>query len=254
MPIKSMQTDTNDVYLALQGIKIKDAEDSELSNKLGIVYWMIGLRPQHFPTKEQDSYFFNYLRKNFPNKTTNEIVIAFDKAINGKLDIEDVKCYDQFTLEYFCRIFNAYRKWSSNLFKELPNKETKQIENMPEVTEKEMKEDIEYFRNKVVNERLSINFIPTYLYDYCEKLKLIKLSKLEKFALIDKAKQFKKDQLKLKASSFNKDDIAEYNSFCHLLEKGFIKDSLEMNNIINLAKKIAFIDYAKKYNNTTTEI
>jgi hypothetical protein len=74
---------------------------------------------------------------------------------------------------------------------------------------------------------------------------MYKLSKLERIAIFDKAKDYRKQQLKEIASSFSKEDIANYNYFCHKLEVGFEKDSQELYNLKNLAKKIAFIDYAK---------
>jgi hypothetical protein len=237
-----MQIDT--VKQALEGLKISEASDKELSQKFGIVYWMIGLRPKHFPTAEQDQFLFNYIRTNYPNKTVNELIIAFDKAINGLLDIDDIKCYDQFTLEYFCRIFNSYRRWLKNFSNE--NIKQQEIKALPmaETTEQEMKEDIQYY----LNSDLNINFIPPYLFDYLERLGMYKLSKLERIAIFDKAKDYRKQQLKEIASSFSKEDIANYNYFCHKLEVGFEKDSQELYNLKNLAKKMAFIDYAKNNN------
>lgn len=237
-----MLTDTVDkVKEALSGTKIQDATDKELSERFVMIYWMIGLRPQHFPTAEQDKFLFNYIRSNFAKRTTTELVLAFDRAINGVLDIDEVKCYDQFTLEYFCRIFNAYRKWAYNLSKEVTKPQEYKSLPMTETTEQEMREDIEYYMGRELN----IKFIPPYLYDYLERLNLHKLSKDEKIAVFDRAKNYRKHELKEFAQSFAKEDIANYNYFCHKLETGFEKDSQELYNLKNLAKKMAFIDYAK---------
>jgi hypothetical protein len=246
-----MLTDTvNQIKSALSGLKIEDASDKELSEKFVLIYWMIGLRPQHFPTAEQDQFLFNYIRVNFAKRTTSELVLAFDKAINGVLDIEEVKCYDQFTLEYFCRIFNAYRKWSYHIAKETTKPQEYKSLPMAETSEQEMREDI----NDYLQRDLNINFIPPYLYDYLERLNIHKLSKDEKIAVFDKAKEYRKNQLKEDAGSYHKEDIANYNYFCHKLENGFEKDSQELFNLKNLAKKMAFIDYAKNYNATKTKI
>lgn len=245
MPTKNMLTVTVEkVKEALSGTKIEDATDKELSERFVLIYWMIGLRPQHFPTAEQDKLLFNYIRINFAKRTTTELVLAFDRAINGVLDVDDVKCYDQFTLEYFCRIFNAYRKWVFNLSKEIQKPEEYKSLPMAETTEQEMREDIEYY----LKGDLNIKFIPPYLYDYLERLNLHKLSKEEKIAVFDKAKNYRKFELKEFAQSYDKADIANYNYFCHKLETGFEKDSQEMFNLKNLAKKMAFIDYAKNIN------
>jgi len=245
-----MLTDTvNKVKEALSANKIADASDHELSEKFVLVYWMIGLRPQHFPTAEQDQFLFNYIRSNFGSRTTNEIVLAFDRAINGVLDVDDIKCYNQFTLEYFCRIFNAYRKWVFNLSKEIEKPQEYKSLPMAETTEQEMREDIDYY----LKSDLNIRFIPPYLYDYLERLNIHKLSKEEKIAVFDKAKTYRKFELKEFAQSYTKEDIANYNYFCHKLETGFDKDSEELHYLKNLAKKMAFIDYAKNYNTSKTK-
>jgi hypothetical protein len=245
-----MLTDTvNKVKEALSANKIADASDHELSEKFVLVYWMIGLRPQHFPTAEQDQFLFNYIRVNFAKRTTSELVLAFDRAINGVLDVDDIKCYDQFTLEYFCRIFNAYRKWVFNLSKEIEKPQEYKSLPMAETTEQEMREDIDYY----LKSDLNIRFIPPYLYDYLERLNIHKLSKEEKIAVFDKAKTYRKFELKEFAQSYTKEDIANYNYFCHKLETGFDKDSEELHYLKNLAKKMAFIDYAKNNNTSKTK-
>ena len=245
-----MLTDIADkVRDALGGLKIKDATDKELSERFTLIYWMIGLRPQHFPTPEQDKFLFSYIRDNFGSRTTTELILAFDRAINGVLDIDDVKCYDQFTLEYFCRIFNAYRKWVFNLSKEIQKPQEYKSLPMAETTEQEMREDIEYY----LKSDLNIKLIPPYLYDYLERLNIHKLSKDEKIAVFDKAITYRKFELKEFAQSYDKGDIANYNYFCHKLETGFEKDSQEMFHLKNLAKKMAFIYYAKNINAAKTK-
>ena len=245
-----MLTDiANKVRDALGGLKIQDATDKELSERFTLIYWMIGLRPQHFPTPEQDKFLFTYIRENFGSRTTTELVLAFDRAINGVLDIDDVKCYDQFTLEYFCRIFNAYRKWVFNLSKEIQKPQEYKSLPMAETTEQEMRDDIDEYLKRDLN----INFIPPYLYDYLERLNIHKLTKEEKLEVLERAKTYRKNQLHEIAQSYHKEDIANYNFFCHKLETGFEKDSQELYNLKNLAKKMAFIDYAKNYNASTVK-
>ena len=100
---------------------------------------------------------------------------------------------------------------------------------------------------------LNIRFIPPYLYDYLERLNIHKLSKEEKIAVFDKAKTYRKFELKEFAQSYTKEDIANYNYFCHKLETGFDKDSEELHYLKNLAKKMAFIDYAKNNNTSKTK-
>jgi hypothetical protein len=227
---------------AIQSQKLSEASDKDLSKRFSLIFWMIGLRNHHVPTDEQMILLFKYIRKNYPNRSINELTLAFDKAINNQLDVEDYKPYDQFTLEYFVRIFNAYRKWSAMILKEFEKPIEQKTLPMPETTVKEMQEDInEYLSRKDLN----INFTPPYLFDYAERLGLIKLSKEEKINIYEKAARFRKETLYVQAQSLRKEDMIEYNQFCQMYEGGAknIKGN-EVNLLKNLAKKIAFIDYA----------
>ena len=84
---------------AIESQKLSEASDKDLSKRFSLIFWMIGLRNHHVPTDEQMILLFQYIRKNYPNRSINELTLAFDKAINNQLDVEDYKPYDQFTLE-----------------------------------------------------------------------------------------------------------------------------------------------------------
>lgn len=233
---------------AIQSQKISESTDKDLSKRFSLIFWMIGLRNQHVPTDEQMKMLFQYIRKNFPDRSINEITLAFDKAINNQLEVDDYKPYDQFTLEYFLRIFNAYRKWSYQLLKDFQKPEEPKQLPMPETTKEEMQQDIQEYLNR---KHLNINFVPPYLFDYCERLGLINLTKEQKFEIYEKAADVRKETLYIQAQSMRKEDIIEYNQYCQLLKEGIknIKGT-EVNILKNLSKKIAFIEYAKRINNT----
>lgn len=71
------------------------------------------------PTQEEFDFLKIFILRNYPGHTVDEIRLAFDLAIAGKLDV-DAKCYENFSCEYFGRIMTAYRKWASNEAKNLP--------------------------------------------------------------------------------------------------------------------------------------
>ena len=107
---------------AITGKRILDSTDSEIAKRLSLIYFMIGLRPHHFPTKEEDVFLFSYIRKNYPNTTLDEIYLAFDLAIKNVLDVSDIKCYDQFSIEYFVRIMTGYYRYAKNIISNEPRK------------------------------------------------------------------------------------------------------------------------------------
>lgn len=59
------------------------------------------------PSEEEKFVLLNFIRSNFGNQTPEEIKLAFEWAVSGKLNI-DAKCYENFSCEYFGRIMKAY--------------------------------------------------------------------------------------------------------------------------------------------------
>lgn len=83
------------------------------------------------PTQEEFDFLKIFILRNYPGHTVDEIRLAFDLAIAGKLDV-DAKCYENFSCEYFGRIMTAYRKWASNEAKNLATvTEEPQVEPKP---------------------------------------------------------------------------------------------------------------------------
>jgi len=63
-----------------------------------------------------------FIQKNYGGHTPDEIRLAFDLAVSGELDVEDVKCYENFSPLYFAQIMNAYRIWARHKHKEIKPK------------------------------------------------------------------------------------------------------------------------------------
>jgi hypothetical protein len=68
---------------------------------------LVGLRGNNMPSEEEKFVLLNFIRSNFGNQTPEEIKLAFEWAVSGKLNI-DAKCYENFSCEYFGRIMKAY--------------------------------------------------------------------------------------------------------------------------------------------------
>jgi hypothetical protein len=99
---------TADVILqaqSTQSLRLRNEED--LKQVLRYAMVLVGLRGNNMPTEEEKFVLLNFIRSNFGNQTPEEIKLAFDWAVSGKLNV-DAKCYENFSCEYFGRIMKAY--------------------------------------------------------------------------------------------------------------------------------------------------
>lgn len=102
--------------VALQSKLIQDASFDELKESLRLVMVKLGLRAQNWPNDLEKVVLFDHIRENFGGNRVEEIRLAFEMAIAYKLDLEDVKCYENFSCAYFSLIMTSYQRWSSEAF------------------------------------------------------------------------------------------------------------------------------------------
>ena len=173
-------------------ISVCDATPEQMQVLFAKIYTLIGLRGQHLPTKEHDVFHIQFIKRNYGNRKLAEIYYAFEFAILGKLDLDDVKCYDQFTMEYFSRIMSAYRRYFNQIASvtQLEAKQTTLIDKpiQPTIIEEEIKEWSEIASKTIYH-------FPLYLYDYLVKAGKINLSNEQKFEYLDKAYKFHMNEL-----------------------------------------------------------
>jgi hypothetical protein len=96
---------------ALTGIKLSKIRYEDAKEVLRLVMLKIGLRAANIPVEEDKAILISHIAVNYGNHTLDEIILAFDLAIAGKLGIE-VNCYENFSCLYFSGIMNAYRVWA----------------------------------------------------------------------------------------------------------------------------------------------
>lgn len=220
---------TSSVMQVLMQKRISDASDIEIAQKLSIIYYLIGLRPNHFPTPEEDAFLYGYIRKKYSHKTLEELVLAFELAIDNKLDLEDVKVYDQFTPEYLTRIMNAYKSWLNQLHK---NKKPEKMENEKvTITDEYKLNEIDEWLNK---KDINLWLIPVYLYYYLKDLNFINLTNAEKKLIFKKAKE-------LYFNKIQKEAIESGN--IRSLKTSLEVDESNIERIRNLARKIVVYDF-----------
>lgn len=236
LPVVNMQIDT--VKKALSAKKIAESTDKEISQVLSLIYTIIGLRQQHFPSRTDDVILFTFLRNEYGNKTLDELLLAFNLAIKDELDISDTKVYDQFTCEYLARIMTAYRKWIKKINKEVPPVPKMRFHNSI-TTQEEKQKDIEDWEGR---EKVSIEFIPPYLFDYLVEFEKIFPTRESKWEAMGRAADYRKEQLHTLSMNMRPEDIFSYQAFISMHKEGVYK-GLEIERLKNLGKKIMVFDY-----------
>ena len=101
---------------------IRQLNDEDLKKILRYVMIIVGLRGNNLPTDEEKYVLISFIRSSYANQTLAEIKLAFEMAVAGKFTV-DVKCYENFSCEYFGRIMNAYieyaRQETKNILKQI---------------------------------------------------------------------------------------------------------------------------------------
>lgn len=225
---------------ANQTPKILEISDSELAQQLSVIYFMIGLRPQHFPTPEEDKFLFAYIRTNFGHKGVKEIFLAFDLALKGLLDIEDIKVYDQFSIEYLMRIMNAYRLYCKRQFSEVIKPNVITIEDV-KLTHEDKLEEIQRWKEK---KEIIFKILPTYLHDWLLELNIIEISNKDKLLKYSKATLMRENELRNDAELEN--IKLPYRNFMQWKKDNFVDlPNDEILRIENIYKRIVTFEYLK---------
>jgi len=236
-----MQTDG--IIKILKSKKIIDCSPKEIIEKLSIIYMMIGLRPQHFPTQIEDQMLLTFIKKHFGHKSIDELYLAFELAITGELEIDDVKVYDQFTLEYLMRIMNGYKRWLIIKSREIVDNIKPKELPIPPLTEQDKLQEIEEWRKK---DSINYKLIPLYLYDWMFDYDYINLNDEDKIKLYSRSIKLRENELRNEAELFGGDKTT-YRNFMRMKESNFENISPDEERIINtIFKKIAVFEFLKK--------
>lgn len=98
--------------IALAEKPLRDLTEDDLKNVLRYVFALVGIRGKNLPVDEEKAFLHAYIFKFYGNHTPAEVRMAFDLAIQNRLEVEPT-CYENFSVEYFARIMNAFRKWAA---------------------------------------------------------------------------------------------------------------------------------------------
>ena len=126
LPSEIFRGTANTIIKAQSTQNIRTRSEEDLKQVLRMAMLMVGLRGANMPTDEEKFVLLAFIKSNYGNQTPEEIAIAFEYAVAGKLNT-DCKCYENFSCEYFGRIMNAYIDYA--------RQETKLVKR-PEIEEK----------------------------------------------------------------------------------------------------------------------
>lgn len=137
--------------------KIKELPEIDLRNALKFAMLKVGLRGKNFPEGIEKSVLLTHIFEHYGNHTPDEIRLAFDMAVAGKLSLslDEINCYENFSCLYFSKIMNAYRVWAQQVY-EQHKKPVLEIENKPDIEqiEKEYQEFLKTDLGKQLNPKI----------------------------------------------------------------------------------------------------
>jgi hypothetical protein len=254
--IRQLRTsDETGFEVAIKNAKIKDCSLEEIKQVLRLVIIKTGLRSQNWPTEEEKFVLIEHVIQNFGGHTCQEIKLAFDMAIAGKLhsrnnrgEVQTVNanCYENFSCLYFSTIMNAYRDWANEAFNQLPEKKHLSIEDKKDITDEEMLSWINEWKINI-NLVSDPTLIPESFFPWLEKNNLLVLTKEQKIDyLTNQAVTYRHYQLcqQIKSEGEHsqfKLDLEHFNA----MRQAECFTGIEINRLKDLAKKIAVFDYLK---------
>lgn len=230
----------------MQSKSINDSTDKEIAQELNKIFFLIGLRNQFIPNQDQAKLIVAYIRNNYENRKLDELFLAFDFYIKSYY-CEDVKFYDQFSLQSLNLVMNGYRKYINDLNAKL--REVKPPSPPEQVIPKtDIHQDIEEYLNRTDLSRRNLVLIPTYIFENMLKLGYINQTEKRKVSLYRLATDMYESKLAYEAKDFDKFAIGKLNRFRK--EKSYYFENIDdvtVADIKQLYQKLSVLDEIQKH-------
>lgn len=179
----------------------------DLKNVLKYIMIKTGLRGENYPVELAKDILLEHIVSKFGHHTHEEIKLAFELAIDGKLELkpDEVKHFENFSCAYFSRIMSAYRIWAAKKHKEivkeiLPEPEKEDLNN------KTMQDWWNDVSKRVRHYGMKYHFVSIQLYDWAKESGLIENSGIQKSAMMKLAVESRIAEL---ISKYKMDPAAE---------------------------------------------
>lgn len=230
--------------LALTGKKALDVPIENLKQVLRLAMLKLGIRAKNLPDEEEKQILIQHILEYYGNHTCEEIKLAFDLAIAGKLNI-DVKAYENFSCLYFSQIMIAYREWTKYPMQKVRMKQERLMlpyEHRTGLTDEEM---IEWYNETLesIETCNDYNFLSPILYNWASNNGEFNFSNEKKKDYFNKAIVIER-HLAAERSGRSSMRFNEYQNFLNQEKYGEFNDGTR-KCIENTAKKLLLFDYLK---------
>lgn len=174
MPVWTPSKSGEKFEIALRSVKIANLNSTEpILQALRYVMVLVGLRGNNLPGEHETTILVNYIVQYYGGHTPEEIRLAFEKAISGELDLDDVTCYENFSVLYFSKIMSAYRLWATEQYQHVSIPGREEVPTPTQSIEDLHRGDVEYFYQRIRKGKIPYN-LPDYFKDILVKDGLMK--------------------------------------------------------------------------------
>lgn len=228
--------DAIDFEIVIQGDKIHDSPAEKLKQVLRLVMVKIGLRAINWPSDEEKILLVQHIIQHYGGHTPAEILLAFDMAIAGKLEVE-VNCYENFSCLYVSNIMNTYRAWAKEQHKQI--KPIMLEEKVSQITNQDWWNET---KTQVRNRKLTVEFVPLDLYEWAIKEELINPTKADKWRYLGMAVEYRQAVLYANVSmDSTRENNTIFSEFMRMKNAGAFEGE-EKVKLISLSKKMILFD------------
>lgn len=144
---------------AKEGLQIMQATDQEVLKSLAYVATLVGIKD--LPDKVAKSVLLTSLRRNYETVTCEELVLAFELAVTGKIQA-NIEHFNNLDFKYISGVLNAFKFYKAQFLQY--NQED--VQALPEMTEESKKEKtveaMNYFLERYKQDKNT--FIPAMVY------------------------------------------------------------------------------------------
>jgi hypothetical protein len=229
--------------LAIMQPKIRQSSLDDLKAVLRYAMVKVGLRAQNFPTDDEKAVLLSHVISEYGNHTPDEIRLAFDMSITGRLDLErsEVVCYENFSCLYFSGIMNAYRIWARNQKIETVTKEEIKILEYKEPTDDtEMEAWYNGVKREYLDGKYHFNLLPITLYDYiCRKSEIVNKKEYWQKAMAQRLAMLK-NELQSATREFERAQIKESIKYIESGNKS--KAHSEYSHLTSISKRLVIVN------------
>ena len=226
------------LHKAVDTPKIRYVHEETIKQALRAIMVKVGLRAANMPDEAEKRILLAFIVENYGNHTVDELNLAFNMAISGRLGV-DAKCYENFSCLYFSEIMNAYRLWAKEAIK--TKKET--IKALPAPPDDGADRDWFYeIKEKYLTGAYAFAILPTVIFDWADGEGMFE--GMDKKDFFRQAIEYRRSEL-LNEKTVPGADQDYINSVLEFL-KNPNKENKEYSRLVNLCKKIMLTELFKK--------